>query len=453
MRTRPPEVLYALAENPALPEWAVRRLLRSRDEDTARHLAKNPNLPTVVRHRLAGHRSAFVRTGLLRSEDGRTPELYARFVTDPAPEVRADLAASSGAPPEVRARLATDPDATVRTALAQWWVEAPEAVRRTLLTDPDGAVRAAACAVYYPRLPHPVPPADLHRALLDDPLTRAGVVPHLDLTPELATALAEDPDERVREKLAARADLPEAVLARLAEDPSPLVRLAVLLRRDSPEDLRASIHAWLEAGARALADENLTDEQAELAVYHELALADLNLHLLPWLLEEPQLGLDSPYVCFRHSAALSDHLTPDQRARLLDDPVPHVRLAAASYGIDPGTAERLERRHPARGKFRGRPADHADFPVGTLRRFATDEDPWIRRRAARDPDLPVELLTALARDEDRNVRLVAAGHPGLPVDVLVELLDHPDRSTAAAAARAPRLPAAAVGRLLADAGL
>ncbi|MFJ8045935.1 hypothetical protein ACIRBX_36030 [Kitasatospora sp. NPDC096147] len=448
----PSTVLSALAGRPTLPEWAADRLLRSRDHDVLRALAVNPGLPPEARLRLADHQDGHVRSGLLRSEDGRTAELYGRFAADPDPEVRIALARCSRAPARVLAGLAHDPDPRVRGTLAQWWTRAPEAVRRSLLTDADATVRAAACAVRHSRPPSPVPPADLHGALLADPPTRAGVVRHLTLSPGLATALAADTDSEVRAQLAAHPDLPVPLRDRLAEDPSALVRQEVLLRRDCPESLRTEIHAGLRACADALFDPGAADEQAERAVEAMLTLADLELRPVPWVLDAPALGVGSPYPCFRVTAAHSPYLTADQRARLLDDPVPHVRLAAA-HGIDPDTAERLERGHPARDKVRGRPADGVDFPTTTLRRFATDPDPWIRRLAPRDPQLPAALLGDLAGDGHRVVRTAVAAHARLPVAALLALLADPESSVAGAAARSPSLPTDLMDTLLTAGGL
>lgn len=350
--------------------------------------------------------------------------------------------------------MATDPDPTVRAELAQWWTDAPENVRRTLLTDPDATVRAAACATYFRRLPHPVPPADLHPGLLADPVTRAGVVAHLDLDPGTARRLAADEDPEVRGALAEHPGLPTALVERLGRDEDPLVRAKVLLRRDTPEELRAVIHAGLLAGSRrARADLLGADEQD---FFCSMAMMDLSIRIAPWVREDPAAHVDSPYEVFRRSAAAAgDALPPTAVARLFEDPESSVRttMATAVSVLAPDTAERLERRHKEDRKRPGRPADNAVFPPESMRRFATDPDPRMRALALRDPGLPAGLVERLALDEDARVRREAAAHANAPVPALLLLLGDTDVRAARAAAGSPRLPHEVMEAILALADL
>ncbi|MEV7557801.1 hypothetical protein [Streptomyces sp. NPDC089795] len=406
---------HALACNPDLPVGAKRRLLHSDDP--------------AVRRALAGRAAPLPR------------DLVEAFVTDPSVQVHQAAAADRHSPPDLRARFATDPDPAVRAELARWWTDAPEDVRRTLLTDGDATVRAAACATHFSQLPHPVPPADLHPALLADPVTRAGVVAHLDLDPRTACRLAADEDPDVRGALAEHPELPADLVDLLGRDDDPTVRGKVFRRRDTDESLREVIHAGLRAGsARTKLDPFEADEQDILC---SVAMLDLHTRIVPWVRADPLPYVDSPYEVFRRSAAAAgDALPRTAIARLFDDPESEVRttMALAVSVLDPDTAERLERLHEENRKWPGRPADNAVFAPVTLRRFATDPDPRMRALALRDPELPVGLVERLARDEEPRVRREAAAHPNLPVPALLLLLGDTDVRTAEATARSPRLP-------------
>lgn len=478
----PYETLAGLAENPALPTDLVdrllahpgsRRTLAGRQDLTepqvARLLAHVPTsvalkqrLPAAVRRRLTDHPDVWVRISLAHNADladGTTPEnrdLFERLAADPAPEVRKELAESAHTPADLRARLAHDPAPDVRAALAQWWTDAPEPVRRTLLTDPEGSVRAAACARYFRRLPHPVPPADLVPALLADPLTRAGAAPHCDPDTTDLESLAADPDPDVRRALATHPGLPAAIRARLAADPRALVRLAVLARPDTPAADRAALHDSI-TGPFEPPGEDVDEETAiELEIDHFGVGIELRMLHLPWVTADPLPHLDSPHLAFRRAAAASPDLPAEARARLLADPDNEVALAAACSSpdpIDPVTAERLDREHRPVKRMRWRPADAHPLPVETLRRLADDPAPRMRQLALRDPELPAALLERLAADPDDRVRRIAASHPAHTPATLRALLADPSPAVQRAAAANPALPVEEMRAVLDAAGL
>jgi hypothetical protein len=436
-----------------LTEELTDGILAFGDDWRALRLACNRDLPENVRLVLAGHSEAMVRSALASRAEGLSHDVFAALAQDASARVRTDLVKNDAVPPAIRARLADDRDPAVRAELAQHWVEAPENVRRKLLTDQDPKVRAAACATDFPRAPHPVPPADLHAALLADPVTRAGVVRHVALDAALAKELAADPDDGVRTAFAAHPGLPAALRDRLAQDPSPLVRAEIFVREDTPDGQRAAIHAELTTGAhRADAAFAVTEED----LLCQLALTGLAFRNIRWVQDDPLRHVDSPYACFRRSVAATLDLPPQAVERLLEDEDGQVRHTMAAFAPDlsPEAAERVERRHQ-RTEVHGRPADHTTFPPETLRRFADDPDPRIRALAPRDPDLPSALAARLAADDDHLVRLEVARHPNLPVAALRALLTDEDEeeSVVTAAASSPALPVEAMEELLTRARL
>jgi len=385
--------------------------------------------------------------------------MFALLIDDPDTRVREYLAESDRVPADLRARLAHDPDPRVRATLAQWWTEAPETVRRALLTDPADEVRAAACATYYRKLPHPVPPADLIAGLLADPVTRAGAVAHAVLTAETARRLSEDPDDDVRLQAAGHPQLPPDLRDRLGEDARARVRVAVFARPDTPEPARARIYAEVLQPRAPLTDllgADLDDETIIREVEDSIAVTELRYLRLPWVTADPLPYVSSPYICFRSSAARADSLPTSVVARLLNDDESIVRTATARHAphlVDHATAERIDRDFRADKKTDWRPADDFTFPPQMLRRFAGDPDPRMRCLAPRDPGLPSHLAEQLAADPESSVRHAVAGHPGLPTPALVTLLGDESEHVARAAAGSPSLPRAHMDRLLTLAGI
>lgn len=471
-------VLEGLAGNPALPPALIRRMLTSRhgSEEIAgrddltpdlideilrtgsgrllHSLALNRHVPEAVHLILSGHRDASIRTAVVVGSRAGSRAVPDRLIADPDRNVRLRLAESDHVPVDLRSRLAHDPDPEVRATLAEWWPQAPERVRRILLTDPVDAVRAAACATYYRRLPHPVPPADLVPALLDDPVTRAGAVLHATLTRELAARLAQDPDDDVRRRLARHPRLPADLRDVLAEDPNARVRVRVLVREDTPESLRERIHRTVAGDTRRITDlltEDLDDAAFLRQTENIMAVDELKDLHVPWVTGDPLPYVDSPYVCFRASAARSTTLPASAVARLLDDDESIVRTTMAQHApalVDAATAERIDREFRPSKRMRWRPADDVDFPSETLRRFATDADPRMRCLAPRDPDLPAEIAGRLTDDPDPGVRAAVATHPRLPTTALVRLLADDNEWVARTAASAPLLPVSVMEQLL-----
>ncbi|MEU1592911.1 hypothetical protein ABZ468_08620 [Streptomyces sp. NPDC005708] len=478
------KVMQGLAGNPALPPELVRRFFAYRkglgavakrpdltddmiadivaDDDywLVHSLALNHSLPHVFRMTLARHPDPSIRAAVAVGAEDAPRELFEWLLSDADPQVREYLAENDHVPTDLRARLAADPNPKIRATLAQWWTQAPEPVRRLLLTDPEDSVRAGACATYYRRLPHPGPPADLLPALLADPVTRAGAVRHCTLDADTARRLADDPDEKVRKELAEHPDLPPPLRDMLAEDPSPSVTLRIFARRGTPESTRSAIHAQILSDVPPvdwLTDlQRLDDDALERQLRGEMARLKLRTLRLPWVTADPLPYVDSPYACFRASAAMSDCLPAPVVARLLDDEESRVRTTMALHArdrIDPATAERIDRSYRAEKKTRWRPADDFPLPADVLRRLATDPEPRMRQLAPRDLDLPVDLVRRLAADPDHTVRCAIATHPRLPTRDLTQLLADSSESVAAVAAGNPNLPTQHMHQLLALAGL
>jgi hypothetical protein len=478
------KVMDGLAMNSALPAAMVRRLFgwrRGRGKVAGRpdltedmiaeiiaiddywllhSLALNDWLPDPFRIRLAAHRDKAVRSALVIHAATAPREMLEQLIEDPDPQVREYLAQGHHTPPDLRARLAADSDPVIRAALAKYWTQAPEAVRRILLTDPEPMVRAAACSTYFAYRPHPVPPSDLLPGLLADPVTRPGAVIHAVLDADTVRWLAEDPDSEVRAQLAQHPDLPLSVREVLAVDPALSVRVQVFARPDTPEHVRTQIHASVHEFSRSMADPGPdADDETVLRWYQDVAAPmELRSLRLDWVMADPLPHVDSPYVSFRVSAALSKALPASAAARLLGDEDEMVRLTmarTAPHLVDPATAENIERRYRGRDKFTfwWDMQEVLTFPSDVLRRFATDLEPRLRSFAPRDPNLPAELAEKLASDPEDRVRRAVASHRNLPLPALLRLLADSSEGVAEAAGASPFLPVERMEWLLALAGL
>ncbi|WP_432824508.1 hypothetical protein [Dactylosporangium sp. CA-092794] len=134
----------------------------------------------------------------------------------------------------------------------------------------------------------------------------------------------------------------------------------------------------------------------------------------------------------RAALAQSEHLTPELRARLVDDPsrkvraalaegpqwraywerreplLPHWAYARLAADEHPAVRDTVRSAYHAPAEFRepdrpAGPADPADPDV-----LARSADQYERANAARDPALPAELVAALAADPEPDVRLAVS---------------------------------------------
>lgn len=453
MTTRGEPKLVGLARNPAVTEDVLVRLARNA---VAAHemSCRRGRLPDAVVIEILAHRNPSSVLNL----DGRraSPGMRARIAADPDPAIRdarinfvrsmieravflpiEHLEEAFGRP---RLTLAADSDPRVRAAVADAWWDRPADVHTALLTDPEPAVRAAASR----RRALPVP-VKLQAACLADPATRAYVASYVDLTPELAIALATDPDDEVRQAVAQNPTLPADAVVLLIADPHPFVRSNIVLHRLVDGDTRDRLYAQLAAEAQA----GSVDAQVGL---------EWNFLEPDWVCEEPLSArlvyLESRHVAFRRALARSRDLPAEAWQRLDHDADWRVRrYAAMRPDVPAAVLERLVRDHGDDGPFRPGLVDHPNFPRDALRGFADEPDPRVRCLTLKDPTLPRHLLARLAADADGHVRRATAGHPGLDETLFAVLLADADADVVADAAANASLPAAWMYRIVDDAHL
>lgn len=146
-----------------------------------------------------------------------------------SPEILVEAATRETGPDGLWPDPWTDPDYRIRANIADGHIHpADVASWARLLADPDPRVRAK---VARSRFADMAPSGTFDRlAEDDDPAVRAAAAGRTDLTPEAVARLIQDPHSKVRAAAAKSAPLSPDLLARLAADPVKSVREAATRR-------------------------------------------------------------------------------------------------------------------------------------------------------------------------------------------------------------------------------
>lgn len=183
---------------------------------------------------------------------------------------------------------------------------------------------------------------------------------------------------------------------------------------------------------RQLVEEHLREAEAALMLR------------LEWSDEQFEALVNHPDHKVRRLLAQAVHVTPEQRARLVEDPERSVLWALAegptsllasrwtvTAALPVWAYERLLERHPrlelvmvdspwvpqelrARlwpGESRTAPADEPPTDRRELEAQASDDNDWVRSTAAAEPDLRADLVARLAVDPSPGVRLAVSMRP------------------------------------------
>ncbi|GAA2812249.1 hypothetical protein [Kitasatospora aburaviensis] len=414
-------LLYGLAANPALPAELVDRLVAVADTDLAGALACRPDLSPAQVTALAS-----------RHEEAAVRLAYAGRLgaedVDPAVQPSAALALLEEG-----------------TGRPQW--------TRLLAAGPvEHREKLAAC---------PDLPPDVALALAADP--EVGVVAELALwtTPDLAARLAHHPHTDVRRAAAANEATPPALLAALLTgDGLPTARSCPVCDRKTTPFVHDSHcpepDCVLPPGAAC-------DGSHESSV-HDIRQAALRNPATP--AAAAALFADHPSVLLRQELAARPDLPPQVYARLAGDPVPWVRdRLADNPAIDEALIRTLatDRGHDVQRRL----AHHPRLPLDVLahlagatrlgspllpriaaaspaevEELAASPDATVRMLLAQRRDLPAGIRDTLARDPDAKVVKSIAPHPGLSEALLRAMVErHGARVVATMAANPDATPA------------
>jgi hypothetical protein len=403
-------VLRGLAENPAVPVEVLARLLRDWPEPVAGGLRARADLPVALQEQMASHGSYRVRCAVAGYER-LDPAIRDGLISDPHWRVRTSVFASAKQPPlpdEALIRLMTEllnpPNDTLFTS--------NELFEELFFADWNRVFVAA-------RHPNPqvrrfaVPYAwrDGLRFLLADP------------DPQVAAAAAASIAEH--ERLMEPADLPEHhchafwwVLQR------PLSQ-ALAERVAASGDLDA-IQAIAKNPTLAPAVGGILSHHPEAEVRARIAgRADLTADQVAALAADP-------HPAVRAVVATRTELANEQVAALAADPDDTVRTTIASHA------------HVS-DEERAILAGNAGLDPDQALRWASSENPRLRRRAAQHPGLPLQMVDHLAVDPDATVRAnLALHHPAAPGELLLNcFLDGGNRTALLAL---PQFPHAGLSR-------
>lgn len=447
--------LSGLARNPAAPTDVLVRLAAT---SAGRHglRMREGQLPDAVVEAVMTHGgggwlvslrvnriSPAMRRRIAEHPDPAIRNARADFIRDMAergmPTAIEDLVEIYGRAP---AELAAAADPRLRAAVAESWRDRPMTVQRRLLTDPEPEVRAAATKARHPGIP-----PEYYERCLADPAVQAHIAGRLPLTPDQFASLLDSgaAKETVLHAVARNPHLTADMVARLLDSTDPLVRVAVAYNRHVAPETRDRLLALVEAKNAA------GSAEAHVALHWSWYEPD-------WLRDAPlaeRLGyVDCPHAVFRRVVASTRDLPEHAWKRLDADPDVSVRRAAARRpAAPPEVLIRLLREHGELFHVRPLHMDHPNFPREALGGFLDVADPRIRSLALHYSELPETALRRFAEDDEEFLRAGAAQHPNVTVELLERLLTDPQPKVADAAAANLVVPRARMDAILSDAGL
>ncbi|GAB2585191.1 hypothetical protein Aab01nite_53180 [Paractinoplanes abujensis] len=481
-------VLRGLAQNPAIPDEGLLRLLRDWPVPVARGLESRAGLPLIVQERMAAHPERQVRAAVARSA-WADPAVQDRLLQDPDWRVRMNVYAykkrrpmSEGALQRLMTELLDPPDDSPMASHELFgelffadWGRAEVAARHpdprvrliavgqvrpdrlpALQADPDPQVAAAAAAAIAerrrPMQPADLPPMHCHAfwtvlhsplspalaaqvAASDDLEAIATIAANPTLPPAVAETLAHHRDAGVRATLAACA----GPIAVFVADRDPHVRAAVATRAGLTAEQIAVLAADPDDAVRQALTTHAYVSDAERAILD--GQADLRT-------DEATRWAFSTNPRLRRRAAQDPHLPPPVVAHLATDPDEPVRVELARH--HPEAPGELLLSCFLKNRKLSALLERPQFPQAGLAAHAGHPDSRVRALAARDPEADPALIAHLSTDPDPLVRKAMARCPRLPADRLAVLLDDPDLAVDAAAN--PSLDRAAVITAIRSAG-
>ncbi|MGK5683176.1 hypothetical protein [Actinoplanes sp. URMC 104] len=239
---------------------------------------------------------------------------------------------------------------------------------------------------------------------------RAAAASHGDASPDLLTAMAQDPSRTIRRIVAGRVDTPPDALRELAGDADRATRQAVATNPATPAEVMIALLSDPHWSVRLSVIDNPSIDRT---VQHAMCQAtDKDVRLV--LAQRPGLP-----------AGIS--------ARLARDTKRVVREALAQCTDDPATLQLLLRDDDAR--VRGCAGMNPGTTVAQRRQLVRDPA-WevrssvVHAKAVHGWEIPETDLLVLARDRSATVRYWLANLPGATRRVYEVLADDPDADIA-----------------------
>lgn len=225
----------ALAQDPATPQTALFDLAVDPSAAVRKAVATRTDAPAQALRSLTRDHDRQVREAVARNPSTSIANL-SRLVKDADRWVRWAVAANPACDEAVRRVMSQAPDKELRGLLAQTRELEPDLAAR-LVNDPSPEVRE--------RLATHTHDPDVITALLTDRTVRVrkGVARNPRTTAEQRSVLARDPVVDVRAALVRAVELAEADLGRLVDDRSTRVRLALATSEVAPPAVRRALES------------------------------------------------------------------------------------------------------------------------------------------------------------------------------------------------------------------
>jgi hypothetical protein len=219
------------------------------------------------------------------------------------------------------------------------------------------------------------------------------------LPDEVVDAIVAHPAWQLRQAFAENINIEAEQRARVVDDPERRVRLALAVGPDWFRVHEPPLPVWAQRKLLLDPDERVRVEAANCHLTEGGLVAEL---------------ADDPSPAMRQAACGRwGRLSPEVRERLLADPHPRVRLAAAmqACGTEPEYTDVLLKSDIAAYQ-RSRIIRQAALSMETAQQLAMGIEAD-RAALAANASTPIELVRLLAADESHAVRLLAACHPDL----------------------------------------
>ena len=253
-----------------------------------------------------------------------------------------------------------------------------------------------------------------------------------EVSPEILTTLARDPDRDVRQEVAKNRKTPPETLTFLAGDKDSFVRNLVADNENIPPKALTFLARDPDRDVRQAVARNLNTPREAL-----IALArDENYDVRINVAGNP----NTPPEALAALAALSKSKETTILYTIAKNPnTPTKILADLAKSKDKNVVYAV--------------AQNPNTPTKILADFAAltgDVNLAIRRYTARNPNLPTEIFTTLAGDRDKYIRGNVAQNPNTPTKILAFLAGDPDRDVRTAVARNLNTPREALAALAGD---
>ena len=217
-----------------------------------------------------------------------------------------------------------------------------------------------------------------------DSFVRNLVADNENIPPKTLTFLARDPDTEVRQAVARNLNTPPKALIALARDENYDVRINVAENRKTPPETLAALAAL--------------SKSKETTILYTIA--------------------KNPNTPTKTLAALAKSKDKNVVYAVARNPNTPTKTLAAFTALT-GDVNLAIRRNTAR---------NPNLPTELFTTLAGDQDKYIRGNVGENKKTPPRLLAFLAGDPDNDVRLVVAGNPNTPPETLTALAGDTDEN-------------------------